>query len=53
LLRRIGNDLEWVSRLGRLKRWSTDKIKVQRTASGVLVTGRLSDLQIIAHRLNT
>jgi hypothetical protein len=53
LLRRTGNGLEWVTRLGRLKRWSTDKIRIQRTPTGVLVTGRLLDLQIIAHRLGT
>src|SRR5690348_11208769 len=48
MLKRTGNGLEWVSKLGRLKRWSTDKIKLRRTPAGILVTGRLLDLQIIA-----
>ena len=50
-LRRSGNGLEWISTHGRLKRWSTDRIRVQRTPTGLLVTGRLIDLQIIAHRM--
>jgi hypothetical protein len=50
-LKRSGNGLEWISTHGRLKRWSTDKIRVQRTPTGLLVTGRLLDLQIIAHRM--
>jgi hypothetical protein len=50
-LTRTGSGLEWVSTYGRLKRWSTDKITVQQTTNGVLVTGRLIDLQIIAHQM--
>jgi hypothetical protein len=53
LLKRTGNDLEWISTLGRLKRWSTDKIRLRRTATGILVTGRLLDLQILAHRIES
>ena len=50
-LKRTGNGDEWVSTRGRLRRWSTDTIRLRRTPAGVLVTGRLIDLQIIAHQL--
>jgi len=53
MLKRTGNGLEWVSTLSRLKRWSTDKIRLRRTPTAVLVTGRLLDLQIIAHRMQS
>ena len=42
---------EWVSTRGRLRRWSTDTIRLNRAPDGLLVTGRLLDLQIIAHKL--
>jgi hypothetical protein len=51
MLKRAGNGLEWVSRRGRLGRWSTDTIRLRRPAAGVLMTGRLIDLQIMAHKL--
>ncbi len=50
-LERSGSGDEWVSTRGRLRRWSTDTIRLRRTPAGVLVTGRLIDLQIIAHQL--
>ena len=53
LLKRTGDGLEWISTLGRLKRWSTDMIRLRRTPTGILVTGRLLDLQIIARRMGS
>lgn len=53
LLKRTGNDDEWISTHGRLKRWATDVIRLKHTANGLLVTGRLMDLQIIARNLAT
>ncbi len=50
-LKRTGHGDEWISTRGRLKRWSTDAIRLKRTPTGVLVTGRLWDLQILAHRV--
>jgi hypothetical protein len=49
-LRRTGNGDEWISTRGRLKRWETDTIRLKQTARGLLVTGGLRDLRIIAHR---
>ena len=51
LLQRTGNGEEWISKRGRLRRWSTDAIRLQRTDAGVLVTGRRIDLQIMADEL--
>jgi len=50
-LKRTDHGNEWVSTRGRLKRWSTDTIRLHQTRAGLLVTGRLLDLQIIAHKL--
>jgi hypothetical protein len=50
-LKRTGEGDEWMSTRSRLKRWDTDAIRVRRTPTGVLVTGRRVDLQIIAQQL--
>ena len=50
-LRRTGSGYEWMSTRGRLKRWDTDTIRMQHTPGGMLITGRLIDLQIIAHQV--
>jgi hypothetical protein len=51
-LHRTGNGNEWMSNRGRLRRWDTDTIRVQRTPAGTLLTGRLIDLQTVAHQLS-
>ena len=51
LLKRTGNGDEWISTHGRLKRWDSDIIRLQRTANGLLLTGRLIDLQIVARQV--
>ena len=50
-LRRTGNGIEWISTKSRLSRWSTDTIRLRRTSAGTLMTGRLIDLQSVAHQL--
>lgn len=47
-LKRIGEGKEWMSARGRMYRWDSDTIRVERTADGLLVTGRHYDLQLIA-----
>ena len=50
-LRRTGIGIEWISTKSRLRRWSTDTIRLRRTSAGTLMTGRLIDLQSVAHQL--
>ena len=52
-LKRTGNGDEWMSSRGRLYRWNSDVIRVERRADGVLVTGRHYDLQLLAAKVTT
>jgi hypothetical protein len=50
-LRRTGEANCWMSTASRFGRWDTDIIRVQAAPHGVVITGRLIDLDIMAYQL--
>jgi len=52
-LKRTGSGLKWINARGRMYRWDTDTIRLERIPDGMLVTGGHYDLGLIAEEVGT